>query len=534
MAVLTIASVKSQFETGDKPTQADFASLIDTLDNVITYVEAYVSAASTDHTAGIQAAYDAAGSGSIVRFQPGKSYTVSSPIRVSGQRIHTIARGAVITGTHDGVLFDLAPDTSQSDAATDQQRNGNSFHGGVYRNSNTTKSASIAFRAWNQRGISFIDCEFGNTSGVSAAGFWRSIETYGRDTFTFDRCFFNYGDQHVVIPPVSAAAGSLTTQLLRFNNCSFFPNSADDGGTVENFFRAESRVADIEFNVCNFSLGNEAYSAHSMILLRSDTTAANASFKSTTRNIAFNNCKMEATSPTFNAAAPSYFLNVLSTTAAQPVRNISINNFKAVGMGTGGSVLNFQRTENIRIYNVEASIGDGQPWTFDASCKSVRIGGVQFTGSVTKASYANIPRHEYTLEPEVRYLVSGNVLTGFDMATPQDTTTINSFDVAANLTNYPSDGDPKGYWVTIVARDVTSVSAAASALATAAFVDVYRDATVSANARLRNNLSGVPNDERRAVAGYVVAAASGKVGINISATNDNALDTHITVNAIHM
>jgi hypothetical protein len=155
-----------------------------------TAVQAFCTCVTTGRTAA-----------STIKFTPGAHYTLASGINFQMFANATVdAEGVYFTFTNNGQGFDLNPALSavmpvSNEADTYTLRNVR-WKGGHFNNTNATKTASYAIRAYYMRGFELSGARFGDDSG----GFYNAVLIGGKDTYDIANNFFASNVNAISVP----------------------------------------------------------------------------------------------------------------------------------------------------------------------------------------------------------------------------------------------------------------------------------------------------------------------------------------------
>ena len=140
----------------------------------------------------IQAAFDSVGSTPAHFIFAARDYAIDETVSFTAPENSSVeAYGARFICSHNGVAFDLNPDATAQlpiaiTADTYTKRN-ITWSGGVFVNTNLTKTASVAMQLYYMRVVRIRDVRIGSTSANQ--GFFRGFRFGGKDTYFFDKCY---------------------------------------------------------------------------------------------------------------------------------------------------------------------------------------------------------------------------------------------------------------------------------------------------------------------------------------------------------
>jgi len=210
-----------------------------------------------------------------------------------------------------------------------------------------------------------------------------------------------------------------------------------------------------------------------------------------------------------------YYIQELQTDDTVALQNITIINcsfaLSNTLIGKFESVRTFEFTGNYIVTDKAGFLN------FAAVCDNINIGANRFS-QAPSITYA-CDRDKISVFP---YFVTTNyeILTGFNGNAFSTGTAI--IDMSAVFGSFPSLIPPKGYSISVTAKDSGSA-------ADAPIVSVQDNSGTNNSLGIYLNLSGFTNDYRQGVMGYLAADANGDLYRDFNATGEGTLDLYIAV-----
>lgn len=539
---------------------------------------------STDDAAAIQAAFTAAGIGSVVYFPP-LTYSIGSTVTIPDpHNVTVMAHGAVFKLTADTLMFDLNGRADPTYADNESRQN---FHwyGGRFYCTITTPTKACAMRALGFRHATIEPEDF----GLAGGGFYNDIITGGKDTVRIrDYKTYDCEDASILFPPWSDIGGPLmfvidgihssigggasllksymplTDSLLRDFSCNM--------GTG-----ATQTAIDVQKSVClglssrsgGFTVGEtvtggtsgatgvyvELYthqfpfqiSQHLEWIVLSDRNANlfvagetltggtsgstavvgnNAGYL--VQNYPFNNFNIEGSNH-FEAGSGANGATCIRIADLENRGNASVNfNISGCTLGVNGGGAFGIRLENIKrlkINNVRFSqtTGNGTPIKYDADCEEMTIGRAAFF-STASIDLNGMSRDELEMSEFDVLFDRPKVLTGWNpkaLSTAGDTL----IDMSADFNLFATVGGlpPRAYGLTITAKDSGSAAAANARFR------IHNPNETAANLFSILDVRGVPDDTNRGGYFLVGADANGDLEYDAIASGAGTLDVYLTV-----
>lgn len=537
---------------------------------------------TTDDAAAIQAAFTAAGTGSVVYFPP-LTYSIGSTVTIPDpHNVTVMAHGAVFKLTEDTLMFDLNGRADPTYTDNESRQNFN-WYGGRFYCTIATPTKACAMRALGFRHATIEPEDF----GLAGGGFYNDIITGGKDTVRIrDYKTFDCEDASILFPPWSDIGGPLlfvidgihssiaggasllksymplTDSVLRDFSCNMGTGATHTGIDVQ-----KSVCLGLSSRSGGFTVGEtvtggtsgatgvyvELYthqfpfqiSQHLEWIVLSDRNANlfvagetltggtsgstavvgnNAGYL--VQNYSFTNFNIEGSNH-FEAGSGANGATCIRIADIER-RGIASVNFNISGctLGVNGTSTIGIQLENIgrcKVNNVRFSQTTGNtPIKYDAQCNNMTIGRAAFfsTGVI---DLNGMSRDQLEMSEFDVLFDRVKALTGWNskaLSTVGDTL----IDMSADFNLFATVGGlpPRAYGLTITAND--SGSAAGSVR-----FRIHNPDDTSANLFPQLDLAGVPNDRQRSGYFLVGADANGDLEYNALASGAGTLDVFMTV-----
>jgi hypothetical protein len=539
---------------------------------------------TTDDATAIQAAFTAAGIGSVVYFPP-LTYAIGSTVTIPDpHNVTVMAHGAVFKLTADTLLFDLNGRADPTYADNESRQN---FHwyGGRFGCTIATPTKACAMRALGFRHATIEPEDFGLTHG----GFYNDIITGGKDTVRIrDYKTFDCEDASILFPPWSVIGGPLLFVMdgihgsIAVNPASLLKSYMPLTDSVMRDFScnmgtgATHTAIDVQKSVClglasrsgGFTVGEtvtggtsgatgvyvELYthqfpfqiSQHLEWIVLSDRNAnlfvAGETLTGGTSGstaVVGNNAGylvQDYSFTNFNIEGSNHFEAGSGANGATCIRiaDLEKRGIGSVNFNISGCVLGVNGTstigiqlENIsrcKINNVRFSQTTGNtPIKYDSLCNEVTIGRAAFFSSGA-IDLNGMSRDELEMSEFDVLFDRVKIITGFNpnaLSTVGDTI----IDMSSDFNLFATVGGlpPRAYGLTITAKDSGSAAAA-----NARFRIHHPDETAT-NLFVLVDVRGVPDDTNRSGYFLVGADANGDLEYDAIATGAGTLDVYMTV-----
>jgi hypothetical protein len=453
---------------------------------------------------------------------PPRHYKIGSKVDLDLPPSSTVeATGAVFTGTHDGVMFDLNPAATATLPRTTFDDNVTkrfiTWNGGQFLNSNASKTASVAIQAYFMRFLTIRDVRCGEITGPTVAPY-AFVKFGAKDTYHFIDCF-SYGCvRHYWVP----APGVLFTPSLTGNDlidpewrgCHMNVNGSQAG------IYMETRVLGMKVNGGSFN----GVSSVAHIRL-----SDNGNLASRRINIDAHFEQMGSGVPAilFDASGGQgfHYVNIRGEFSSATAGWIGVRTAKCLGItidahfqdGSGG-------TTEIGIQLDSLSRGivihDGLNYATMAQ---------RFLSLTTPVSLNGADRNHVTLVPETISIPNVAINDGVTSLNARNGDDLGATLIdmsAASSTVANSVLPPIAYTVGLRHRDSASAAAAGT-------INAGLMVSTAATPFVQVDLRGVANNEDRVANGRVRCDANGDIAAVINATGPAAATTTAHLLAIH-
>tara|TARA_R110000803_G_scaffold88402_1_gene155392 strand:- start:186 stop:1904 length:1719 start_codon:yes stop_codon:yes gene_type:complete len=541
--------------------------------------------ASTDDAAAIQAAFTAAGIGSVVYFPP-LTYSIGSTVTIPDpHNVTVMAHGAVFKLTADTLMFDLNGRADPTYADNESRQNFN-WYGGRFGCTITTPTKACAMRALGFRHATIDPEDFGLTNG----GFYNDIITGGKDTVRIRNYkTFDCEDSSILFPPWSSIGGPLMFAIENIHS-SIGTNDASllksymplTDCLLQNFScnmgtGATQTAIDVQKSVClglsslggNFSVGEtitggtsgatgvfvELYThqfpfqitsnlqwivlsdRNSNLFAAGETLTGGTS--GVTAVIGSNAGYLVQDDPftNFNIDGSNHFEAGSGASGATCIRIADIEkrgaaslNFDiagcTLGVNGGGSFgIKLENINRLKVNNVRfaQTTGNGTSIQYDSRCTEMVIGRPAFfsTGAI---DLNGMSRDELEMSEFDVLFDRVKVITGW---TPKVLSTASGtiIDMSADFNQFATIAglSPKSYGLTISAKDSGS-----AATANARF-RIHHPDEATTNYYSLLGVGGVPDDTLRSGYFLVGGDANGDIEYDAIASGAATLDVYMTV-----
>ena len=472
---------------------------------------------SFDSTSAIQAAFDSVGSTPSVFIFPAGTYLISSTVNFTAPANSTVfAYSALFTCTHNGVAFDLNPDaTAQipltSTVDTYTKRN-ISWFGGIFINTNATKTASVAIQAYYMRVFRVRDVRIGNAG--ASQGFYTGIRFGAKDTYFFDQCYIYDCIRAYEVPD----EGVLHTAALTGNDLLLVEITGQIAGSpaCEWGFYCGARVIGLEFKASI----NGAFTGGHVKFVDGSVTSGRG------YTIGFHSEQVASSTPAlvFESSRGAGFTGVTITGAME-----------VSSADTGWQGIEFQRCLGVKINACVFQDGSGgateRAIYIDNNCRDITIDTEScFFGNIPDANQivleSNSVRRYVYLLPETVWLEGPLNMTGYN-GVGAIATAAGLLDVDS-LISIPSDKTPKlpvRSWI-VTAQFSNNTGGATPALNACRLRLVPANnagtAALSSNSGITLWTGGLPNQFISVQQGTIKANPDGNLWLDILTTHDNA------------
>jgi len=456
------------------------------------------SANSSITTTAMNAAYSAR-SGKKVIIPPGEWY-ISDTINAGYSRTTTIAFGAKIFSTFDGVMFDLNPDANPSSIDGANSKAYIKWFGGEFQCIALTLTQAVAFRCYGIRQVTIEYCIFGNSgtirlnSGIMIAGLGGHNISQNRFLLV-NTCI----DCPQWATSSTDTAGPITTSCFIANNFilgtgqkAFYVRGGWNRWLIQGGFVNGSGAP--VFHFTNYA-------------------------DSTTLNIIGVGFEQALTGGKF------IYIQDTSSRSTSSI-NVSGSTFNGDPTGGGHTAIELERCINVSIGDGTRVEGSTARSNFsvrcDANCADIVIDpscrlpdpGVSIT----------MPRAQITMGKTFQRISELN-LSGYNGdAKSSGTVTLDMKTLIGG--SYPRQLPPLAYDLIVQCRD------SGSATSTTTQVEVSKN-TGSATTRAIIDLRGVPNDTRMGGSIHVNAETDGSIVLVMTASGAGTLDIWIYVTGIY-
>lgn len=539
------------------------------------YTERTVESALTDHlrtpdfgavgngvaddTAQLQAVYDARGANlSKVTVRQGSTYLITDTIDVDDANYTTLDhRGAKFTTALDIAMFDLNPDNDNTSGTIKRMCR---VEGGFYLGTHASPAASIGIKANGYRNLAICDAEID--------GFYKGIECSGWDSITLERLHLynneigisvpanlatahlimtilnthfsvtgamygidvqeEWGDVHVIGGSFNGALSSGGSMVRMTDNPSSSPRGFVMQGVHCEQGAANTNYLYFDRNNSKFFLGidirgnNFGTSANGLCAVRMEAVIGaviSGNNFSQTEQTSLSDASVTASSDQLTRGSGSWVTD--GVVAGQYIVMNGVPMGTTVVSVDDATTITMSANATLTWSDIGCVITQGIPVYLDANCADITMSSNYL--STGKIIYL-CDRSEITMLPEIR--ASGVQLGAYNG--DSFSTGSGYINMAAEIgATYPSEMNPKGYWVHLRAADSGSAAGAPE-------VHLKQVSGSGATTSLSLYLKGVGNDEQRVVSGYVPADDYGNIYINRTATGSGTLDIWITVTAVHM
>jgi len=447
---------------------------------------------ATDDATAIGTAFAALDEHDCLLFPADKTFVIESEINCAvPERCTILAHGAKFTSSTDGPMFNLNSAADASDTANTVKRMVRWFGGNFY-NTAAAKTNSEALKLYCFRNMAVVDAYF--------EGWYKAINFDSLDNFKFHRNYF-WNNYYGLFNNKWATDGTGLGQVTIYD-CNFNMTTNNISGIY-----MEGDYSGVRIDSCSFAGTHER-----MIDLRNTDSTGNPT------GISIRGCHFE------QGINGDYYVFLDDTLGSRAFVGVAIENNWFQGGGPTAVLL--ERCAGVRFSTNRFSqtlAGGGTSISMDSACSDIHIDPSNYFSDAKP--YWTCARREITLDhPIVPW--NHNEFTGYNGDSfSTGTATIDMSSVISAV--YPSIGAPKGYWVTMAARD--SASAANNT-----WVRLAKNSGINSNLAVGLVLTGVTNDQTMYASGFVPCDDNGDIYIDYSASGTSTLDIWLTVTGIAM